>query len=82
MAAADPPRQIEVLLRHPHGDVWVPLEEWMRTGPGPRPGLRPHAARDKDTKRPLPTSVIPLAYRNTWLSRALKRLRLVSPWPG
>ena len=73
---------IEVLIRHPHGDLHVPLAEWISLGPGRRPGLRPAAAYDARTGAPLPLLVIPLRYRNTALSRLLIALRVIPhPWP-
>ena len=40
------PVDVLVLVAHPFGDLWVPLEEWMRIGPGPRPLVRPTAAKN------------------------------------
>jgi hypothetical protein len=75
------PDDILVTLAHPHGDVEVPLAEWMRAGPGGRPLLQPVAARRASTGRPLPLRVIPLRYRNTGLARLLIRARLLpDPW--
>lgn len=70
-----------VTLAHPHGDIEIPLVEWIRTGPGPRHLLQPTGARSRATGAPLPLSVIPLTYRNNAISRALIKLRLVQrPW--
>ena len=70
-----------VKLDHPHGTVEIPLEEWIRVGPGELPYLKPIAVRDVDTGRPLPMRVIPLRYRNTAFSRFLIRLGfLKEPW--
>jgi hypothetical protein len=69
---------IVVVLDHPHGRVEVPLSEWMETGPGERPSLRPVAARERTTGRTVP---IPLAARNSRLSRLLIRIGLLrDPW--
>jgi hypothetical protein len=73
---------IEILILHPHGDLWVPLDEWIRNGPGPRPLLSPTAAREKDTQQSLPIEVIPMQYRNTEESRRLiEKGSLFDPWP-
>jgi hypothetical protein len=71
-----------VVIGHPYGDVEVPLAVWIATGPGPRPGVRPIRARSRSTGQPLPLSVIPLRYRNNWLSRlAIRHGLLDDPWP-
>lgn len=75
------PGDVLVTLAHPHGDVEVPLGEWMRTGPGERPLLRPVHARRRSTGEPLPLRVIPFIYRNTALARLLIRIGLLrDPW--
>jgi hypothetical protein len=72
---------IVVPLDHPHGKVEVSLSEWMRTGPGERPYLRPIAVRSRQTGRSLPLSAIPLPFRNTGLSRSLIKIGvLTNPW--
>lgn len=74
--------KIDVLIEHPHGDRRVPLEEWVRVGPGERRLLRPSGAVDRDTGQRLPVSVVPFRYRNTVLSRLFVRLRVLPPpWP-
>jgi hypothetical protein len=78
------PRTADILvsIAHPHGELELPLAEWMRVGPGPRELVRPIAARSAATGQPLPLSVVPLAYRNDRLSRTLIRLGLLkNPWP-
>jgi hypothetical protein len=81
MAEIDP-EEIIVTVAHPHGDVEVSLGEWIRTGPGERPLVRPVAARTKSGRR-LSMSHIPLKYRNTRASRALIRAGfLEDPWSG
>jgi len=73
---------IEVLIQHPYGDAWIPLNEWITRGPGPRPLLAPAAAREKHTKKALPIDVIPLRYRNDDKSRRLLETgELKNPWP-
>jgi len=73
---------IMVTIYHPYGDLTVPLEEWITTGPGPRTGLRPCNPYYQVTGEPLPPDVIPLVYRNTRWSRLLIALRLLPrPWP-
>ncbi len=76
-----PPSDVVVTIEHPFGVLEVSLEEWMSTGPGPRPLLRPAAAKEKGTNRPLPMSVIPLRYRNNRVSRSLIALGVLpNPW--
>ncbi|HEX6682758.1 MAG TPA: hypothetical protein VF062_08185 [Candidatus Limnocylindrales bacterium] len=65
------PDDILVVIAHPFGDLEVPLTEWMRIGPGPRPGVRPVSASSRTSGKPLPLSVIPAAYRNNG----------TAPWP-
>jgi hypothetical protein len=77
------PDDVEVLLHHTSGSVWVSLYEWIHKGPGARPQLRPVQARDRRSRQSLPLKVIPLAYRNSVLSRALVKLGMLeSPWRG
>ncbi len=74
-------RAIEVLLSHPHGDRWILLSQWIRVGPGPRPLLRPSAARLAVSEESLPLRVIPLRYRNTAFSRFLVSVGFLrNPW--
>ena len=71
-----------VMIGHPFGDVEVPLTQWMASGPGRRPLVRPIAARSRLTGEKLPLTVIPLAYRNDEESRDLIAQGLIdSPWP-
>lgn len=80
MAELDP-EDILVTIAHPHGDVEVPLSEWIRIGPGPRPLVRPVAARRKSTGESVPLSAIPMQYRNTPFTRALIKARVLQdPW--
>jgi len=72
---------ILVTLRHPHGDLEIPLKDWMEQGPGDRPMLRPVAARFEGSNAALPLSVVPLAYRNNAVSRLMIRAGLIKyPW--
>jgi hypothetical protein len=48
------PDDILVTVAHPHGDVEVPLAEWHRIGPGPRPLVRLTSARRRSTGQPVP----------------------------
>lgn len=74
-------QDIIVTLAHPHGDVDTTLTQWMEIGPGPRPFVRPVAAREATTGASLPLTVVPLRYRNTALSRALIKMRVLKdPW--
>lgn len=75
------PEDILVTIAHPHGDVEVPLLEWIKTGPGPRPLVRPVAARRKSTGESIPLSAIPIQYRNTSFTRALIKIKAIQdPW--
>jgi hypothetical protein len=73
---------ILVIIGHPFGELEVPLPEWIATGPGPRPLVRPISARSKSTGEPVPLDVIPLRYRNDDESRqAIHDGRIADPWP-
>lgn len=73
---------IVVVVGHPFGDVEVPLADWIATGPGPRPFVRPLRARSRSTGQPLPPSAVPLRYRNDEQSRqAIQDGLLDNPWP-
>ncbi|MPZ85264.1 MAG: hypothetical protein GEV28_34715 [Actinophytocola sp.] len=77
------PEDVIVVVRHPFGDVEVTLATWMAVGPGPRPLVRPVAARSRRSGEPLPLTVIPPRYRNDEQSRAAVRQGiLVDPWAG
>ena len=74
----------DVLLTipHPFGTLELSLTAWMRHGPGPREFLSPESARSRSTGQSLPLTVVPLAYRNTKVSRALIAAgKIRSPWP-
>lgn len=72
---------VEVLLVHPHGALWIPLDEWIQIGPGKRSLLSPCSVRRSDTQEPLPLTRIPFRYRNNVLSRFFVSIRLLpSPW--
>lgn len=71
---------IRVVIDHPFGTLEMPLADWMRQGPGPRPLLRPVRCHTADGT-PLPLSAIPLPYRNdpeSW--RAILDGRCEDPW--
>lgn len=53
-----PEDDILVTVGHPFGDVEVPLAEWVRRGPGPRPRVRIVAARRKSTGEAVPLDQI------------------------
>jgi hypothetical protein len=77
------PDDVLVTIGHPFGDLEVPFTQWMAKGPGPRHGIRPQSARSRSTGDALPLTVIPLAYRNDRVSRALIAAgRIEPPWPG
>jgi hypothetical protein len=72
---------ILVTVAHPWGDVEVPLNEWIRTGPGPRPYVGIIAARRQSTGREVPMAEIPLEYHNSPEARSLQRQGLLPcPW--
>jgi hypothetical protein len=80
MGKQDRLEDIVVTISHPHGEVEIALEEWIRTGPGERDGLQPIGARNRSGER-IPLSRIPLACRNNTLSKALIKLGIVkNPW--
>jgi hypothetical protein len=75
------PSSVNVVIAHPFGDIEIPLEEWMTTGPGPRLLVRPIAAKDRKTGERLPLDVIPLEYRNDEQSiELIVRGDLTDPW--
>jgi hypothetical protein len=65
------PEDVLLTLDHPFGRLEVTLARWMAVGPGPRPFVRPIAARSRSTGEQLPMTVVPLAYRNDAAARAL-----------
>lgn len=77
------PDDIIVTVAHPFEDIHVTLAEWIGRGPGPRPLVRPVAARSALTGEALPLTVIPVQYRNDEQSRAMiERGELENPWPA
>jgi hypothetical protein len=77
------PEDILVAIGHPAGTAEMPLSEWMRTGPGSRPFVRPVRARSRRRGEELPLAVIPIAFRNTHTSRALIAAgQMDAPWPA
>ena len=81
MLQPDDYADVVVIVRHPHGDVVVPLREWMVQGPGPRPYVSIASARRISTDVPVPLDDIPAEYHNTPQSRRQQRLgRLPTPW--
>jgi len=72
---------VEVTVAHPAGDVRVPLPEWIRSGPGPRPLTAIVAAHRVSTGAEIPLAEIPAEYHNSPESRRLQRQgRLPLPW--
>lgn len=72
---------IVVTVAHPWGDVEVPLETWIRTGPGPRPYVSIIAARRLSTGAAIPLMEIPQEYHNSPEARSLQRQGLLPcPW--
>ncbi len=75
------PHEVILVVSHPFADLDMPLAAWMATGPGPRHGTRPIAARSRTTGEALPLTVIPRQYRNDRETRALIAAgKLDSPW--
>ncbi|KJE24235.1 hypothetical protein FF36_01310 [Frankia torreyi] len=54
-----------VTVAHPWGNVEVPVDAWIQTGPGPRPYVGIAAARRSSTGREVPLTEIPLEYHNS-----------------
>lgn len=78
------PEEIEVLISNPWVNDYVPLPTWLQMGPGSvRPLTGVIAVRERGTKKKLPISLVPLAYRNTRWSRWLIRMGWLKPpkWP-
>jgi hypothetical protein len=72
---------VVVTVAHPWGDIEVPLETWIQTGPGPRPYVGIIATRRVSTGQRVPMAEIPLEYHNSAKSRRLQRLGLLPrPW--
>ena len=70
-------------IEHPFGNLEVSLTDWITTGPGPRPLVRPISVRSRSTGEALPLTAIPLVYRNDQESRRLiAEGVLESPWPA
>jgi hypothetical protein len=81
MLSTDEYPDVTVTVAHPFSDIEVPLEEWIRQGPGPRPNVTIKAARRRSTGAPVALDEIPLEYRNTRESRTLQRRGLLpGPW--
>jgi len=78
----DPAEYPDVLvtIAHPAGDIEVPLDEWIRTGPGPRRYIEVIRAR-RTSGDPLSLDEIPQEFHNSPESRSLQRLgELPTPW--
>lgn len=52
------PDDILVTIDHPHGELEVPLREWIDEGPGPRRYVQLKSARRRSTGEPIPLSEI------------------------
>jgi hypothetical protein len=72
---------VVVTVGHPWGAVEVPLETWIRAGPGPRPCVRIIAARRLPSGAEVSPTEIPLEYHNSPEARSLQRQGpLPCPW--
>jgi hypothetical protein len=72
---------VSVTIQHPFGDLDVPLTEWIRLGPGPRPLLQIVAAHRLSTGQEVPLEEIPQEYHNSPQSRRRQRQGLLPmPW--
>jgi hypothetical protein len=72
---------IAVTVAHPWGDLDVPLETWIQTGPGPRPYVGIVAARRLSTGEDVPLAEVPQQYHNSAEARRLQRQGLLPcPW--
>src|SRR5215831_2876352 len=81
MLSLDEYPDVLVTVAHSWGDVEVPLEDWIRTGPGPRPYVAIVAARRRSTGEPVATDEIPLEYHNSPEARSRQRQGLLPcPW--
>jgi hypothetical protein len=81
MLAPEEYPDVLVTVAHPWGDAEVPLETWIRTGPGPRPYVGIVAARRLSTGSDVPLTEIPQEYHNSPESRSLQRQHLLPrPW--
>ncbi|KJE24240.1 RHS repeat-associated core domain [Frankia torreyi] len=70
-----------VTVAHPWGNLEVPLEAWIQTGPGPRPYVGIVAARRSSTGCEVPLAEIPHEYHNSPETRSLQRQGLLPcPW--
>lgn len=75
------PAEVVVTLSHPHGEIETTLDEWMKTGPGPRPLICPVKAGQALTGEPMSLGVVPFRYRNNTWTRLLIRLHMMNdPW--
>ncbi|MDJ0842522.1 MAG: hypothetical protein QNK37_38845 [Acidobacteriota bacterium] len=70
-----------VTVAHPHGEIEVPLRDWIAAGPGERKWLSPIKLTDKDGKD-VSLNHLPLKYRNNSISRLLISIGIIKkPWP-
>ncbi len=77
----DIPQNIDVIIRHNHGEIHVTLEDWIRVGPGPRIGTAPIKAINRITGNHLPLEIIPLPYRNNLESiQSIIKGKFTDPW--
>jgi hypothetical protein len=81
MLAPEEYPDIVVTVAHPWADVEVPLETWIRTGPGPRPYVEIIAAKRVSTGVDVPLMEIPQQYHNSREARSLQRQGVLPcPW--
>jgi len=81
MLSLDEYPDVLVTVAHPWGDVEVPLEDWIRIGPGPRPYVAIVAARRRSTGESVAMDEIPLEYHNNPEARRRQRQGLLPcPW--
>lgn len=59
------PDDILVTIDHPFGEIEVPLAEWIREGPGPRPRVQLKSARRASTGEAIPLDDIDDPWRRT-----------------
>jgi hypothetical protein len=75
------PCRVMILLDTNWGEMRLPLEEWIEAGPGLRTGRTPDKVYCEEDGSELPHSIIPLQFRNDYLSKFLIAIGFIEyPW--